>query len=87
MAAAFVAGGFWFQVLIARRSASLAPALMVGSLFVRLIVLAAVVVPLAVYADINLLALLLAFAVAFTVLQICVIAVQVRRSDEGPKGE
>ena len=88
LAAAFVAGGFWLQVLISKAAPSLAPALMVGSLLLRLAVLAAVVIPLAVYTDLNLVALLVAFAVIFTALQAWVISVQVKKgnvADEGPK--
>ena len=88
LAAAFVAGGFWLQVLISKASTALAPALMVGSLLLRLAILAAVVIPLAVYADLNLVALLVAFAVIFTALQAWVISVQVKKgnaADEGSK--
>lgn len=85
LAAAFVAGGFWLQVLIAKVSSTLAPALMVASLMVRLAVLAAVVVPIAVYTDLNLLALLISFAVVFTALQMWVIAAQVKKANAANK--
>lgn len=82
LAAAFVAGGYWLQVLITKVSSTLAPALMVASLMIRLAVLAAVVIPLAVYTDLNLIALLAAFAVVFTALQAWVISVQVKRANK-----
>lgn len=88
LAAAFVTGGFWLQVLIGKVSSALAPPLMVGSLLGRLAVLAAVVVPLAIYTDLNLIALLVAFAVVFTALQSWIISIQVKRvkaADEGQK--
>ncbi len=88
LAAAFVTAGFWLQVLIGKVSSTLAPALMVASLLVRLMVLAAVVIPLALYTELNLIALLVAFAVIFTALQAWIISVQVKKSnaaDEGPK--
>lgn len=81
LAAAFVAGGYWLQVLITKSSSTLAPALMIASLMVRLAVLAAVVVPIAVYTDLNLLALLVAFAVVFTALQTWVIITQVKKAN------
>ena len=88
LAAAFVTGGFWLQVLISKASSALAPALMVASLLGRLAVLAAVVVPLALYTDLNLIALLVSFAVVFTALQAWIISMQVKRvkaADEGQK--
>jgi hypothetical protein len=88
LAAAFVVGGFWLQVLIVKGAAQFAPALMVGSFLARVVVLAAVVVPLAIYSDLNLIALLAAFAVAFTALQVWLITVQVKKSNaanEDPK--
>jgi hypothetical protein len=81
LAAAFAAGGYSLQVLISKGSPALAPALMVASLLVRLMVLAAVVIPLALYTKLNLIALLAAFAVVFTVLQVWIISVQVKRSN------
>jgi hypothetical protein len=86
LGAVFVAGGFWLQVLISKGSTALAPALMIASLVIRLVVLAAVVIPLAVYTDLNLIALLAAFAVVFTALQTCIIAVQVKKSNAADKG-
>jgi hypothetical protein len=59
---------------------------MIASLVIRLVVLAAVVIPLAVYTDLNLIALLAAFAVVFTALQTCIIAVQVKKSNAADKG-
>jgi hypothetical protein len=86
LAAVFVAGGFWLQVLISKGSTALAPALMIASLMIRLVVAAAVVIPLAVYTDLNLIALLAAFAVVFTALQTWIITIQVKRSNAADKG-
>jgi hypothetical protein len=86
LAAVFVAGGFWLQVLISKGSTALAPALMIASLMIRLVVLAAVVIPLAVYTDLNLIALLAVFAVVFTALQTWIIMVQVKRGNAPDKG-
>jgi hypothetical protein len=86
LAAVFVAGGFWLQVLIGMASSTFAPALMIASLMVRLMVLAAVVIPLAVYTDLNLIGLLAAFAVVFTALQTWIITVQVKKSNAADKG-
>jgi hypothetical protein len=83
---AFVAGGFWLQVLIRKGPDALAPALMIGSMLVRLMVVAAVVIPLAVYTDLNLIAILAAFAVVFTVLQIWIISIQVKKSNAADSG-
>jgi hypothetical protein len=86
IAVLFVAGGFWLQVLISKGSAALAPALMVASLLVRLGILAAVVIPLAVYTELNLIALLVAFAVVFTALQVWIISIQVKKSNAAGSG-
>jgi hypothetical protein len=86
LAAVFVAGGFWLQVLIGKASSTFAPALMIASLMVRLMVLAAIVIPLAVYTDLNLIGLLAAFAVVFTALQTWIITVQVKKSNAADKG-
>jgi hypothetical protein len=86
LAALFVGGGFWLQVLVGKASSAFAPALMIASLMVRLVVLAAVVIPLAVYTDLNLIALLAAFAVVFTALQTWMIAVQVKKSNAPGQG-
>jgi hypothetical protein len=80
LAVAYCAAGFWFQSFISKRAATLAPALSVAGLIARLLILAAVVVPLAAYTELNLIALLVAFAVVFTVLQIWLISVQVKKS-------
>jgi hypothetical protein len=76
-----VVGGFWLQVLIVKAATHFAPALMVGSFLVRLMVLAAIVIPLLVYVDLNPIALLLTFAVVFTALQAWIISVQVKKSN------
>ncbi len=86
LAVAFVAGGFALQVLISKGSSALAPALMVASLLVRLMVLAAVVIPLAMYTTLNLIALLVAFAVVFTALQAWIISIQVKKSNAADQG-
>ena len=80
LGAAFAIGGYRLQVLISKASSKFAPGLMVLSLMGRMLVLAAVVIPLAVYTDLNLLAILVAFAVVFTVLQVITLTLQVKRS-------
>ncbi len=54
---------------------------MVGSFLVRLAVLAAIVIPLLLYVDLNAIALLVAFVVVFTALQSWLIYIQVKKSN------
>ncbi len=82
LAVLYHAGSLWFGILISKRSAALAPALMVAGFVLRLTVLAAVVVPLALYTDLNLVALLVAFIVVFTVLSVWRIYLLTKRSDK-----
>lgn len=84
---AFWGGGLWLQVAISRHAAALAPALMIGSFLLRLAILAAVIIPLAVYTDLNLVALLVTLIVVFTVLLFWGIYVQVKKANrEESKG-
>ena len=83
LAVLYQAGSLWFGILISKHSATLAPALMVAGFVVRLTVLAAVVVPLALYTDLNLVALLVAFLVVFTIISLWRIYAQVKKSGRG----
>ncbi len=85
LAAAFVGIGYWIQVRVTKSSNKLAPLLMVVSMLVRLALVAAVVIPIAVYTELNLLALLVAFAVVFTALQAWIMTAQVKKANSANK--
>lgn len=85
LAVVYYAGSLWFGILISKQSATLAPALMVAGFVVRLAVLAAVVIPLALYTELNLVALLIAFLALFTLLSVWRIYVLAKKSDRGAK--
>jgi len=80
LAVFFVAAGFWLQLRISKLRPALAPALMVMSLVVRLVLLGAVLILLGAYTGLNMLALALALGVVFTGLQIWVINLQVKQA-------
>lgn len=87
MAVVFWATGLWLQVAISKHGGALAPALMIGSFILRLGALAAIVIPLAAYTDLNLVALLVTLIGVFTVLLVWGLYLQVKRAGkEGSKG-
>ena len=82
MAVAFWGSGLWLQVAISKHGGALAPALMIGSFILRLAILAAIIIPLAAYTELNLVALLVTLIVVFTVLLLWGIYFQVKRANK-----
>lgn len=68
LAAAYYAVFFWFQHIVGRLSPGLQAPLMVAGMVLRLGVAAAVLVPLALYTDLNFIAMAVAFIGLYTVL-------------------
>jgi hypothetical protein len=59
---------FWFQHLVVKLPASLQPALMIAGMVLRLGLAAAALIPVAVYTDLNFIAVAVAFVVSVTML-------------------
>jgi hypothetical protein len=70
LAVAYYAVFLWFQHLVARLSSALQPAAMIAGMVLRLILAAAVLVPIALYTGLNFIAVAAAFAGFYTILSI-----------------
>jgi hypothetical protein len=70
LAVAYYAVFFWFQHVVLRLSPGLQAPLMIAGMVLRLGVAAAVLVPLAVFTDLNFIAMAVAFVGLYTVLSV-----------------
>jgi uncharacterized membrane-anchored protein len=68
LAVAYYAAFLWFQLTVGRRSSTLTPLLTVAGFVLRLSVFAAVLILLALFTGLNIIATGVAFAVVYTML-------------------
>jgi hypothetical protein len=68
LAVAYYVAFLWFQIFVSRRPSALVPAWTAAGLILRLTVFAAILVLLALFTGLNILATAIAFVVLYTVL-------------------
>ena len=68
LAVAYYAAFLWFQLFVGKRSPTLVPALTVAGFVVRLTVFAVILVLLALFTELNIIATAVAFVVLYTAL-------------------
>ena len=68
LAVAYYAAFLWFQLFIGKRASTLVPALTVAGFLIRLTVFAVILVLLALFTELNIMAVAVAFVVLYTML-------------------
>jgi hypothetical protein len=93
LAVAYYAAFLWFQLLMSKRASTLIPAFTVAGFVVRLSVLAVILVLLAFFTELNIIATAVAFVVLYTILSAWGIYLYLRKAKRdkeaagtGPKG-